>query len=286
MAVWYALFADRRRSVLDPRCWIALLPFAAIVIPYTLIQRWVRAQSFNEQVKYQFGDHVWGIGVDYVGMALHAAPDSRMAPVAVALMTLATILALATVSGSALRLGLVAVVWYYAALAPDTIYVFGAFNRLMYAPGAPLAILLAVACVRGVEALNSDGARSLLRGARPLVYGVIAAALISFAVIVAPDDRRLPPNTALVSDEAARNKQLIERLRQEVPTVPPGGTLYIVNPPAFTVHLGLENILRSLVRIYYGEVAVEPVPYRTVGFQNEQQARDGMGPNDRIFVFQ
>ena len=114
---------------------------------------------------------------------------------------------------------------------------------------------------------------------------MLVGAIVLFAVLVAPRERAVPPDAGLVVHEAALNEELIARLRREVPEVPPGGTLYIVNPPAFTVHLGLENILRSFVRIYYGEIDVEPVPLTVPPFLNEQQVRELMGPDDRIFVF-
>ena len=281
MLVWYQLLGEQRAGIWHPRRWLPLVPYIAVIAPYVLIHRWVRDHDFAEQIKYQFGDHMFGIAVDYLGMALHAEPDSRTAPIAVALMVLATVLALATTAPRALALGLLAVIWYYAALAPDTLFVFGAYPRLMYAPGVPLALLLSVACVRGVDALSSERAHALMMGTRPLVYAALTAAVVLFAVAVRPRGRDLPPDASVISHEAARNEQLIAQLRREVPAVPQGGTLYVVNPPPYTVHLGLENILRSLVRIYYGEIAVEPVPAA-----NEQQVRDTLGPDDRIFVFQ
>jgi hypothetical protein len=79
--------------------------------------------------------------------------------------------------------------------------------------------------------------------------GVLTAAAIVGTLVA---DRRWPPRTAEMNRQSKLNLKLLNDLRAQYPTLPAEGTLYVANPPPFW---------------------------------NEQQVRESLRPEDRLFVF-
>ena len=78
-------------------------------------------------------------------------------------------------------------------------------------------------------------------------------------------------------DDSHENQRFIAQLRQDVQTLEPGGTLYVLNPP-FNLRVFNTNALQSAVNLYFGEVEVI-----VIGPVEAEELKATLGPNEAIF---
>jgi hypothetical protein len=272
----------------EPQLLLAIAPIALIGLAYVFIQREVREDDFVYATSYAFGRHMFDNYVDYTSLALYPVPNTRFGAFAVAIVLLVSF-ALA-LSWRRSWVGPLAVAWFFTSLAPASLFTLGAYPRLMYLSGAPLALLFAsavfIALDVGLPRLRSvDSGRGLQRLlAAPAAFAVAFA----FVVFARKYDVSWPPSfTVNIGPSSAESQAFIRQLREDEPTLPDGGTLYVANAPLALTFLRAPEqvVLDSIVELYYGDTEVKAVPLEAPPFWNEDQVREALRPQDRLFVY-
>jgi hypothetical protein len=254
LAVVFAAYAfilrGEPRDALRWRAWLPFVPFAAVVAGETAVQYWVRGHIGAEQA-YRWGYHQFSNYGQYLALTL--APVSTEGRGGALLRALelwqagavATMLAITVallMTGMRYRLGLFALVWYWAAFLPDSTFILtGSQGRALYVPGAAIAVLLVATLIWLVERLPRPFVRQALVAAPlALAAGVVAA-------IPATYDRM-----ADTRHESARNERFYDELGRAIPSLPDGATLYVVGAPKNLLLFGSESRLQALVQLRYG----------------------------------
>jgi hypothetical protein len=144
--------------------------------------------------------------------------------------------------------GVFAVWWLYVALFPNTTSVLGVAPALLYLPGACLGLFFVLAMRRINEMLPAQFVRRASSFA-PLAL----TALLVLAVSLSLNHER-PGAHAMQA-----NRSFIARLRETVPRLDPGSTLYIVSPPQNLTVFSIDATLDASVELYYGDVTVRNI---------------------------
>jgi 4-amino-4-deoxy-L-arabinose transferase-like glycosyltransferase len=282
--LWYFLVHRGLAHVLQPRAWLPLLPFFAFALPYVALQAWWRNQYPDVEVGFQVGWHMYDNYIRYFALSVYPANAELQASpyVAAAVLVLAGFL-LAQWRWS--PVAPFAVLWFFISLAPDSVFVLGAFSRLLYLPGAAFALMVAVAATRAVEFFQAFDPPAALRRAAP--YAFLIAALPAVFVLTKTHDftaKGMPGRDNTTEKQAAANRQLVTDLRRDVPDLREGATLYVVNAP-FNLIIFTDEPLDRLVELYYGDVEVRSVPTKDEPHLDEEAVRARLRPQDRFFVF-
>ncbi len=272
------LVARKPADALQARSWLPLMPFLLIAATMVGLQMWVRSEVGQEET-FTFGWHQVSRYRQYLGLALlpvlnqdwarlHAPMPGLLSP----LHWAASLTMIAVTLGLLARrhwpyLGMFAVGWLYISLAPNTtLVIFPAVPPLLYLPGASLAIFFVLALVRAKEALPPSMRGPATRAA-PVA---LAAVVLSFVALGLSHQQQ--------SDQyGAENRAFIAELRASVPTLEPGGILYVANPP-FNLIFFNDSRLDAIVELYYGKADV-----RFVRADQVAEIESALGAKDRLF---
>ena len=250
------LIARTPPEALRLRSWLRFAPFVAIAIVMLAIQTRddVSLSSYAQIGWYQYS----AIG-QYLGYALFPVFETDWLRLDLPRLTLLTYLSMAgslVMIGAALMLldrrqwpyrGVFTALWLFASLVPATTLTpfFTPHPALLYLPGAALGLFFVLVARRVNEMLPAD----LLRRAStfaPLLLTVLFAGYIALGLAHQRDVR------------AQDNRSFIVRLRESVPPLSPGSTLYVVNAP-LNLALFEGAWLEPAVQLYYGDVTVHAI---------------------------
>jgi hypothetical protein len=138
------------------------------------------------------------------------------------------------------------IVWFLASVAPlltrDQFFVVGVLSRKLYVVGPSLSILL-VLCG---ASLLSFVPRRLSPYARSLAALLLVVVLVG-AMIRATENRRD------VAALAVESERFVGALRETYPSLPEGGTVYVVGAPSI-IRLFDDTYLVSAIQAFYGKV--------------------------------
>ena len=268
------LYARGTRDLLAVEPWLRLVPFVVTAIAYFQIQSWVRDHSLIQLVSFGFGpwfdDNYWhfmSFGLYPFGLTTSSAYTTQHL-----IATIGFLVVSLTVGLVGPRRGHVTtfvLYWFYLSLIPLSTFSFGADARKLYMAGPALAILLAMFGV-------------ILWDARPRRLGAWAPALAAALVIVLTGStvwRSLETQEPI--DRSTQDaRQLIDRVREEFPTLRPDGRLFLVNVP-WTLVVFDNTRLEAALRIYYGDIEVR-------GFKSEKEyleAQLEIGDEDTVYYY-
>ena len=252
------LVARKPSEVLRPRWWLGFVPFVAISIVMLIIRQ--RAEVEAVLSAFKVGSHQYAGYGEYLGLALFPVfPDDwfRLHLSDVTFVSNLRLAASLAMIGAALVVldrrewpyrGVFAVWWLYVALFPNTTSVLGVAPALLYLPGACLGIFFVLAMRRINEMLPAQFVRRASNVA-PLALTALLVLAVSLSLI-----HERPGAHAMQA-----NRSFIARLRETVPRLAPGSTLYIVNPPQNLTVFNIEATLDASVELYYGDVIVRNI---------------------------
>lgn len=267
------------QEALRLRWWVPLAPFAVVAIALLGIQVWVRTHLGVEE-QFRFGWHQYSNYGNYLGMALLPVfvleVDNLAEPLPRVLEGLegvaSVVMILLSVALLSQRrwpyLGVFIVGWLYVSLFPDSTLRFNPMGRVLYMPGAGLAIFLVAAVLWLKETLPHPLLRPVTRAAPFLLIAVLAPA--AFLTL---------HHTDRFAENGAENEAFIDQLRESVPTMDAEGVLYVVNAPTNVVVFD-DSRLDALVELYYGEIEVRSLPPTQAA-----RVEASLAGKDRIFRF-
>lgn len=278
------LFVRRPAEALRAREWLRFLPHAAVAIGIIAIQSWVR-REYGLEGAFSFGWHQYGNYGQYLGLALLPLTGDDWLALDITRTELRNI-----VQGAAsmVMIGLTLVLidrrrwpfvtllgvwWFYTALAPNSTALLRAIPAQLYLPGVGLALFFALCWRTATDIVEEKRlpwpSRNLAYGAG-LGLGVVLIAAITLGVAHQRD----------TGQNAGENERFIAQLREDLPTIPAGGTLYVVNAP-LNLHVFTDHALDALVELHYGEVDAV-----TIGAVQASEIEGSLGPDERLFRFQ
>ncbi len=280
MALAFFLRPEGRVLLFRPRSWLPFLPYVAVSLPFLAVQSWVGDHYGRASAFVALGRHVPENYRDYLGFSLYPFPD-HASGVRIAAAAMVIVIAATCLSARSRLLMAPAAGWYVAALAPSAALSFGTAPRLLYMAGPPLALLLALAVVSAMEAIQR---RLALPGPSWLILaaGFAAAVPAVLAAHVTVARTWLPPPDRTIGAQTAANRELVGQLRRDVPSLEPGAILYVAGAPS-NLTVFSDEALDNLVRLYYGRVHAVSVPLREPPFWNETDIRQNLRPEDRLF---
>ncbi len=252
------LITGKPSDALQLGSWVRFTPFLAMTGVMALVQHRVGLGD-----SFQTGTFQYSSFGRYLGIALFPILplDWRHLPVFSFNLLLHLYLAASLVMIAATLLlldrrrqpyiGVFAVVWLYALLAPNTTSLLvdpltGIIPPQLYLPGTSLGLFFVLAAKEGHEILPPAVAR---RAASCLPF-LLAVLFVCCAALTLLHEHR---DTKF----AHENQTFISQL-QALPPAAPGATLYVVNAPLNLVAL-VDVALHAAVRLYYGDVKVERV---------------------------
>jgi hypothetical protein len=254
------LIAGKPSDAVQFRAWARFSPFFAIAGVIALIQHHVGLGN-----AYQTGTFQYSSFARYLAMALSPIlpEDWRQVPIAGInpLLYLYLAASLVMIAATFLLLdrrrppysGVFAVVWLYALLAPNTTSLLvdpltGIIPPQLYLPGISLGFFFVLVAKEVHGMLSPALARRAARYLPLLLVGVFAY----YAALSVIHERR---DTKF----AHTNEVFLARLRETVPPLAPGSTLYVVDPPLNLMVFNLEVALDASVELYYGDVTVHAI---------------------------
>ena len=251
------LVARTPSEMLRPRWWLRFAPFIVIAVVMMLIQ--TRDDVGLEQ-GFKAGWHQYPSFGQYLGLALlPVRPDDwlRLHLPSVALLSRLQLGASLAMIGAALVLldrrewpyrGVFVIWWLCVALLPNTTAILGVTPAQLYLPGACLGLFFVLVTRRINELLPAQLVRRASKVA-PLALTVLLVSAVSLSL-----NHQRPGANA-----TQENKSFLAQLRETVPSLPPGSTLYIVSPPRNLLFLGSAAALDASVELYYGDVTVHAI---------------------------
>lgn len=270
----------------DAKRWIVPAPFMALAALAFYIQLEILADTPANEKGLTFGSHMLTQFKDYASTAIFPAQFDWSTVHFIAFISFLVILASLPVvtriaSQTRLRpeLTLIIVVWYLVAVAPlltPVVAIPGLFARKLYVAGPSLAILLVAS---GMVLMDYVPAR-LTRKARLIgVILLIAAVIGAFSQGITTRDR--------FGETAQESHHFIQSLQAAHPTLPEGGTLYVVNPPIVLKYF-TDSYLISSVQAFYGKVRVVAISEaQATAIERSNRARPSfLGPPPTIFRYQ
>jgi hypothetical protein len=250
------LIARKPNEALSVRPWLQLAPFGIVSVALLGILVWVRTHLGVEE-QFRFGWHQYSIYGRYLGVA--AFPIFRLSsglaePLSGLLNSLegAASLAMIFITVGLLTqrrwqlLGIFVVWWFYVSLLPDSTLLYPPQGRVLYLPGASLAILLVVALALAKATFPS----SLLRLGTRMAPLLLMATLVP-AVLLALHYEQSHARTA------GESERFIQTLRGMYPSLSQGSALYVVGAPSSLTLF--DTYLVSAVQTFYGTVSTYAV---------------------------
>ena len=177
-----------------------------------------------------------------------------------------------------------ALAWYHGSLLLSELFLGSGdavpfLARKIYPAGPAFALLVAIAAETAWLYLQPRLAPSV----KPAIYSTAAmVAILAIAVtfIHAGDVRDE------IEPLAIQSHDFITDLREEHPTLPSDGTLYVAQAPLALQLFCAPEIdfcyLTDAISLYYEGVQVERIPTQQA---RDQEFIDGLGPNDRLFCW-
>ncbi len=266
------LYARGTRDLRAVGPWLRLVPFVVTAIAYFQIQSWVRDHSLTQSDAFGFGpwfdDNYWR----YMAMAIYPYDLSTSFTFTSRhlIATIGFVLISVTVGVAGPRRGRATtfvLYWFYLALIPLSTFALGADARKLYTAGPGLAILLAMFGV-------------LLWDARPrrLEGWATGLALALVVMLTVGTIWRASETQEPVGNSTRDGRHLLDQVREEYPTLPSDGRLYLVDVPSTLVLFG-DSRLQASLHIYYGDIEVR-------GFRNEQEYLDAnLEPSEDDIIF-
>jgi hypothetical protein len=262
------------------RNWIAFAPFFSAAVALTAILLWVR-MHLGLGDTFKFGWHQYAMYGQYLGAALCPVfavhPAQWPGPLVTLLRALQGVASVVMLAACAALLaqrrrpyaGPFAVLWLIAALFPDSTLPFQTQGRILYLPGASIALVLASTLL-------------MLRQKLPTSVTALGrrAVLILTAVVFASSLALLSLYVRQLGREAALNEAFVAQLRADVPRLSKGSTLYVIGAPLNLIVFN-DSSLDRLVKLYLGQVEV-----RSIGVTQAARLSQSLRPGDRIFWFQ
>jgi hypothetical protein len=251
------LIARKPSEALRLRSWLRFAPFIAIAVVMMLIQ--MRDDVGLKRLGFETGWHQYPRFGQYLGYALFPVLPADWLRLDLPKQALLTDLSMA---GSLVMIGATLVLldrrqwpyrgvftawWLYVAMAPNTTWILDANPAYLYVPGACLGIFFALVARRVNEMLPAD----LLRRASSLALLFLAGLLVCYIALGLNHEQ-------IGSEAMGKNRSFISRLRESVPPLTAGSTLYIVDPP-HNLMVFNSDTLNAAVQLYYGDVTVQPV---------------------------
>lgn len=252
------LVATTPSEMLRPRWWLRFAPFVAIASVMLIVRH--RAEPDIVLNAFRAGSFQYAAYGEYLGLALFPVlPDDwlRLHLPQVALVSKLQLAASVAMIGAALVLldrrewpyrGVFVTWWLFVSLLPNSTSLLGVVPAQLYLPGASLAIFFVLAMRRINEVLPARFARR----AGLLALPALTALLVSAASLILMHERTEVRYTRA-------NHSFIIGLREAVPPLPPGSTLYVVGPPANLTVFNFEVSLDASVELYYGDVTVHHI---------------------------
>jgi hypothetical protein len=252
------LVARTPSDALRPRWWLRLAPFVAIAIVMLVIRQ--RAEVEAVLSAFKVGSHQYAAYGGYLGLALFpVVPDDwvRLHLPMIALVAKLQLAASLAMIGATLVLldrrewpyrGVFVVWWLCVALIPNSTSLLGVAPAQLYLPGASLGIFFVLVMRRINELLPAR----FVRRASNVAPLALMALLVSAVYLNLVHER---PGAQYMRE----NQSFISRLRETVPPLSPGSTLYIVDPPINLVVFNFEVALDASVELYYGDVTVHNI---------------------------
>jgi hypothetical protein len=285
LVAWYFGLHLHPRDALRPASWLPFLPVAAFLVPYVAIHEWVHQHYAHLEIAFRIDWHVYDNYIRYFSLSAYPVDlhDGTAVYVSAAMLVLCGFL---LTQWRWSLLAPFAVLWYFSALAPSTTLILGAYGRLLYVAGLPLAFLLTVVAMRLVDFL-SERNWSGLKIATLLPYLALLLTVPAAALTWKLQDiaaKTFPGDDYSISRQSDANRELLDGLRAQFPDLPQNGALYVYKPPANLIVFGDEP-LDNLVEVYYGEVDVRSAPPRDQLALKPDDIRATLGPNDVLFVF-
>ena len=269
LGLWY-VFVPARGRLREPRTYLALAPYVAVVLVFGLLRTSFLTVSPEGSAPIRFGSQIPGQIWYYWKLALF--PVHGSAEWASALRTAGAFVVLGVLAGAvllrrwlvvALLLAFLVSVVPYATLSLDV------SERYFYFPAA----LFALAC--GAVVAELQAAAVPRRGPGVLSAGLMAAIVVVLTVGGYVANGRV--QTWVVTNPDLSDRWLAQ-LQEQYPTLPKGGTLYVTNTPLlFDLFHGV--VLQPMVHSYYPDVG------RVVDFGPFSARQPVLGPDDREFAF-
>ena len=282
MAAFYFLMdRDRFARVLRPKSWVVILPFAAVAAAVYQLQAWiVETYTPVQQGFYHFGPHMLTHFKNLASAFLFPfggnQPSEAHFAAFVALLILIAVLPVLDFARRRSLLPpfphLVAIVWFLAAVAPlltpDGFFFVGVLNRKAYVAGPSFAIMVVLLGTWLID-LVPPRAQVLAQAAAALL--VVVALLGAF--------KASSDGISSFAVGGWESERFVMQLQEEYPSLPEGGTLYVVNAP-FSMRLFGDNYLVAAVKAFYGKVDA----YNVTGEQADELEMM-LGERDRIFRY-
>ncbi|MCH7511897.1 MAG: hypothetical protein IIB19_05995, partial [Chloroflexi bacterium] len=258
------LYARSIRDLLAVWSWLRLAPFIVTAIAYYQIQSWVRDHSFTQTTGFGIGD--W-FDVNYVtNMALAIFPqnlDTTGEFIAASVLVLVSVIvALTHTKPNKPYAAIFVGYWLFLWFLPLSTPILGVHGRKLYSAGPALAIMVAM-----FGATLWDARPRRLGGWATGLAFVLVVMLMSAAIWHGNEPRDKTRSRAVAF------KHLVEQVRDEHPSLPPGTNLYIVNVPGQLL-IGGDRHVRNAVRLYFGDVEVRVFPNETALMQAVKLAND------------
>jgi hypothetical protein len=278
LPAYAALIHGKPRDALRPTFWLPFLPFLLAAAGLGGVQAWVR-NHLEAEGQFAVGPHQFEVMGEYLSFAVvpvFASGTDVVEPwrpiveraQSIALVAMIGLGVILIAHRRLWTLGLLASGWLIVALLPDTTLDFPVQGRLLYMPGVAIALFL-VAIVRAGGAGLGDGVKAHATLLAPLAVLAVLIPALFLTVDHASD-------TSVGGDESQR---FTRELRQDVPSIPEGGAIFVVNPPANLYVFG-QSPLEALVEIYYGPRDVHIIQEKHV-----TKIEESMGTSDRLFHF-
>jgi hypothetical protein len=255
-------------DALRPRSWLPFAPFIAVVLASVAVQLYVRGQLESGEAfrigLHQYLNYAWYLSLSLIPVERFGEDWEPMYVVGSAAMLALTLVLL--MRRPIDRLALFGLIWFYASLFPDSTLRLGAFGRVMYASGVPLAIVLVSSAIWFVQSLPARWGTLVTRAAP---YVVVLATVPVIAVAYNGVDG--------LRDNAAENERFARQLRAEVQSMPAGSTLYVAPIPRSLRFLAGQSHLDALVHLYLGQGIIVR--------EYDPANPPALGPDDRLLRY-
>lgn len=269
LAVWYVLVPGRTQLV-QLRTYLPLAPYAGLVLLYILLRTDFLTGSPGAGAPVRLGSQVPGHFWYYLKLALfpiHGNAEWESALRVAGAVAIVAVLAAAALLRRWLVVALI--LTFLVSIIPYAVLSEAVTDRYFYFPSA----LFALVC----GAVAAELQRYSIPGLQP---GLAKAACLSGvgAVLVLGGYVANGRVSTWVANNPGMSSRWVAQLRQQYPTLPEGGTLYVTNTPLLLAIFNGES-LRPTVAFYYPQIG------RVIDFNPYAGQQPVLGPDDRVFSF-